>query len=82
MDNQLEERPLKHMAVKRKGVPTREILKAAGVSCKQCGTKEKLTVDHIIPLAAGGKNEASNLQFLCENCQDRRDGHIPKRLMR
>jgi 5-methylcytosine-specific restriction endonuclease McrA len=73
---------MKQMAAKRKDIPIREILKAAHQSCKQCGTKEKLTVDHIIPLAAGGTNEASNLQFLCENCQDRRHGHIPKRLLR
>ena len=70
------------MAVKRKDIPIREILKAAKQVCKQCGTMEKLTVDHIVPLAAGGTNEASNLQFLCVDCQNKRHGHIPKRLLR
>lgn len=70
------------MAVKRKDIPIREILKAARVTCAECGTEEKLTVDHIIPLATGGKNEASNLQFLCEGHQRQRHGLISKKKLR
>ncbi len=36
--------------------------------CKICGSKEKIEVDHIVPISAGGKNEESNLQFLCRQC--------------
>jgi len=70
------------MAVKRKRIPIREILKAAKVTCSGCGAVEKLTVDHVTPLSDGGKDEALNFQFLCEPCQRKRHGHIPKKSLR
>ncbi|MBC6418970.1 MAG: DEAD/DEAH box helicase family protein [Prochloron sp. SP5CPC1] len=33
---------------------------------KKTAHEAKLVVDHIVPLAKGGKNEVSNYQFLCE----------------
>lgn len=33
--------------------------------CLVCGTTESLTVDHVVPLALGGKHEFENLQVLC-----------------
>ena len=38
-----------------------------GEFCQKCGTKEDLTVDHIVPLSRGGENELSNLQLLCRH---------------
>ncbi len=39
-----------------------------GGRCLCCGTKENITVDHIIPLSLGGSNDISNIQPLCEGC--------------
>lgn len=36
--------------------------------CAACGATEDLTVDHIVPLARGGRGELSNLQTLCRMC--------------
>ena len=36
--------------------------------CVQCGHKENLEFDHIIPLAEGGSNTERNIQLLCEAC--------------
>jgi len=37
-------------------------------SCLACGTKENLTLDHIIPRSKGGSNDVDNLQVLCQHC--------------
>lgn len=39
-----------------------------GKFCKRCGTTERLTIDHVIPLARSGSNELDNLQLLCRKC--------------
>ncbi len=35
--------------------------------CAICGSKEKLEIDHIIPVSKGGSSTYRNLQLLCEN---------------
>lgn len=37
-------------------------------SCRWCGSKEDLVLDHIIPVMCGGENERSNAQSLCRPC--------------
>ena len=49
------------------------VLKRDGFKCVRCGRSPeedgvKLEVDHIIPIAKGGKTEESNLQTLCRDC--------------
>lgn len=36
--------------------------------CQQCGTTEKIDVDHIIDLRDGGAHHRDNLQLLCRSC--------------
>ena len=37
-------------------------------ACCACGSKERLTIDHVVPLKQGGKHTYSNLQVLCHSC--------------
>ena len=40
--------------------------------CKYCGRTDDLEVDHIIPIAKGGKTTMDNLQTLCHDCNKRK----------
>jgi hypothetical protein len=41
-------------------------------TCKHCGSRRDLTVDHIFPEFLGGSFELSNLQTLCRRCNSRK----------
>lgn len=43
-----------------------------GGRCVDCAAREKLELDHSIPLAMGGSNSVRNLQLLCEACNQRK----------
>ena len=44
--------------------------------CQQCGSKNDLQFDHIIPVARGGGNAAKNIQVLCGGCNRRKSDSI------
>jgi 5-methylcytosine-specific restriction endonuclease McrA len=60
-----------------KRVTTREwmhMLDKHNYSCIKCGKKEKLTLDHITSMSAGGHQQIDNLQPLCIPCHSIKDG--------
>lgn len=46
----------------------RQAMQRDGWKCLRCGSTKRLTKDHIMPIAKGGSNDASNLQTLCHSC--------------
>ncbi len=43
--------------------------------CLACGEKRPLTVDHVVPIAKGGRNDIANIQPLCLSCNDKKGIH-------
>jgi 5-methylcytosine-specific restriction endonuclease McrA len=56
-------------SVKREQIHTRD-----GQRCLACGSTERLTLDHIIPLCQGGTNHENNPQTLCVKCNTAEKG--------
>lgn len=44
--------------------------------CVDCGSRERLELDHIIPLSAGGSNTTRNIELRCETCNRRKAASI------
>jgi len=44
--------------------------------CLRCGSKENLTIDHIVPVSMGGVKEKFNLQTLCKHCNQWKGSRI------
>ena len=46
----------------------RQLAADAGERCANCGIVENLVLDHVIPIARGGRSQLGNLQLLCAEC--------------
>jgi 5-methylcytosine-specific restriction endonuclease McrA len=44
--------------------------------CVDCGSRERLELDHIIPVSAGGSSTARNIELRCEDCNRRKGALI------
>lgn len=44
--------------------------------CRHCGSAYNLEVDHIFPIAKGGKTTFDNLQTLCHNCNAKKSDSL------
>lgn len=52
-------------------IKTITTIKELGGTCRMCGTNQRLTINHIRPVSAGGSNERSNLEVLCQSCNNK-----------
>lgn len=48
------------------------ILDRFGGKCAKCGSSENIHMDHVVPLAKGGKHSVDNVQPLCQTCNLRK----------
>ncbi len=44
--------------------------------CVDCGSRERLEYDHIVPVSRGGSNTARNIELRCESCNRRKAASI------
>ncbi len=45
---------------------------ASSGKCQNCSSTFALELDHVVPFAKGGSNNAENLRLLCRNCNQRK----------
>ena len=46
--------------------------------CQYCGThKNKLTIDHVIPVSKGGKSSFENCVAACQDCNNKKGSKLP-----
>ena len=50
----------------------RNVLKRDRNTCVYCGSRQDLTLDHIIPLSKGGENSWENVVTACRRCNGRK----------
>lgn len=47
-----------------------------GGQCVECGSREGLEYDHLIPYSRGGSNSEQNIQLLCRGCNRKKSDRI------
>lgn len=56
----------------------RNIMVRDGFRCMYCGTSSKLTIDHVIPVSKGGKNNFDNCVTACQPCNNKKGNRTPR----
>jgi len=54
----------------------KEYRKLYNSPCFFCGTKEKITMDHVIPISRSGNHSIGNLQPLCRSCNSSKKSRL------
>lgn len=49
-----------------------EVWERDNFTCRVCGARRYLTIDHIVPESLGGGLDLDNLQTLCNSCNSRK----------
>jgi len=63
----------------REAIPERvrhEVWRRDQGRCVDCGSRERLEFDHIIPISKGGSNTARNIELRCEACNHRKSASV------
>ena len=53
------------------------IFKRDGYRCMYCGTRESLTMDHVLPKSRGGRDTWKNLVTACQKCNSWKGDRTP-----
>ena len=64
---------------KREPIPVAlrwEIWERDNFTCRRCKARKFLTIDHIYPVARGGKTILSNLRTLCKTCKSKKHSKV------
>lgn len=68
-----------HIKYERSRIPENvriEVWRRDQGKCVDCGSRENLEYDHIVPVSRGGSNTARNVELLCEVCNREKGNRI------
>lgn len=65
--------PYKRIMISRKN-----ILRRDRFHCQYCGSRDRLTVDHVLPRSRGGRDKWENLVAACTRCNNRKGNRTPE----
>ncbi len=65
--------PYKRILLSRKNILRRDRFR-----CQYCGSRDRLTVDHVLPKSRGGLDTWENLVAACTVCNNRKGNHTPE----
>ena len=61
-----------HLPYRKVALTRQNVFKRDGGHCVYCGSKENLTLDHVVPRALGGRTSWTNLVTACQKCNTRK----------
>jgi hypothetical protein len=76
---QIEQPEMAIPDVARRSIPSevkREVWRRDEGRCVDCGSRERLEFDHIIPVSRGGANTVRNIELRCERCNRSKGAQI------
>ena len=65
--------PYKRIMISRKNVLRRDRFR-----CQYCGSRDRLTIDHVLPKSRGGRDTWENLVTACTRCNTRKGNRTPE----
>ena len=67
----------RHPEAEVRYISNKDIRRLKASSCFICESSKNLQVDHLIPLALGGRHSIGNLQALCQSCNRAKFNKLP-----
>jgi len=67
----------RHPEAEVRYISNKDIRRLQASSCFICEGSKNLQVDHLIPLALGGRHSIGNLQVLCQSCNMAKFNKLP-----
>ncbi len=63
----------------RRKITRRAVFARDNWTCQYCGSRQQLTVDHVIPRSKGGSSDWTNIVAACAPCNRRKGDFLPAR---
>ncbi len=67
-----------HIPYKKVNLSRHNIFKRDRNRCVYCGTKDSLTIDHVVPRSLGGRDSWDNLVTACQKCNAKKGSMTPE----